>query len=232
MSHIELINLTYRYPKAGNNAVDSFSGVIHAGKITALLGSNGSGKSTIAKLAAGLIQPGSGKVRLNQASLTIGWNSIGYLFQYPDDQFVTASVESELAFGIENLALPSNKIAILVNEALDQFHLRSLKDRSPEQLSDGQKQLVALTSVMLMRPKFLILDEALSFLDIAWQHRIWQILMDISDKIGILWLTTHTQEALRADVLWLINDGIMIGCGDPKKILSDVDLEKYGLEPL
>lgn len=232
MSLLELDNVSYQYPNAEANAVDSFSGTLETGKLTALLGCNGSGKSTIAKLAAGLTHPDSGTVLLNKNFLSAGWNGIGYLFQYPDDQFITASIESELAYGLENLALPPDQIVLEVKKALHQFHLLHLKDRSPEQLSDGQKQLVALVSVLLMHPKFLVLDEALSYLDLAWQQRIWQIISEINPKTGILWITTRTAEALRADEVWLINTGRMVNSGSPSKVLSNSNLEYYGLEPL
>jgi len=97
MSNLELHDISYQYPHAKAYAVEKFSGSIKRGKITALLGCNGSGKSTIGQLSSGLISPSTGSVKLDNKPLTAGWNGIGVLFQYPDDQFVTSTVESELA---------------------------------------------------------------------------------------------------------------------------------------
>jgi len=232
MSLLELHDIAYRYPHTETPAVEEFSGVIESGKITALLGCNGSGKSTIGKIASGLISPLAGSVKLDGNSLKAGWNGIGALFQFPDDQFVTSTVESELAFGLENLAIESNVINNKVDYALSRFNLELLRYRSPEQLSDGQKQLVALASVLLMRPKFLILDEAVSFLDWGWQKRIWQSIVEVTTDTGILWITTRTSEAARADEVWLIDSGKLIGSGNPESILAKIDLEQIGLAPL
>ena len=232
MPVLELNDISYCYPQADTNAVENFSATLKTGSITTLLGANGSGKSTIGKIAAGLIQPSRGSVNISEPVLTSSWNSIGVLFQSPDDQFVSSTVGAELAYGLENLALETAVINQAVEECLDRYKLKPLRDRSPEQLSDGQKQLVALMSVMLMRPRFLILDEAVSYLDWGWQEIIRRTIEEVVADTGVLWITTRTSEALRADEVWLIDDGKLIASGEPSSTLSALKLEQYGLAPL
>jgi energy-coupling factor transport system ATP-binding protein len=210
---------------------------VSAGQIAALIGDNGSGKSTLARLAAGLIQPQSGEVRVvagggpdpspepdyGTGKEDLGarrsgkcepagagrdeTDFVGLMLQNPDEQFITSSVERELAWGLENMGVPPLEMEERVRRVLERFDLGALAGHPPEALSDGQKQVVALASLAAMRPRFLLLDEAVAFLDPFWRGVVARCARELSQDAGVLWITSRLNEAPEVDARWLMADG-------------------------
>ena len=226
---LQLTNISLQYPGATSPALNNISCQIKSGQRIALLGENGCGKSTLAKVMCGLIEPDSGDVILNGKPLGEAWNGIGLLFQNPDEQLMASSVENELAWGLENLAMPPEVMIERIEAALVTFDLTDIRDTPPEHLSDGQKQLVALASVVVMKPDFLILDEVTAFLDPNWKDQILEKILSFSSKMGILWISTRSDENTNADEIWLMKDGLVIDKGNPESILTTEKLENTGL---
>ncbi len=207
MPILELTDVTFSYPDSDTTAIDNVSCKLEMGQFIVLHGSNGCGKSTLAKVMAGLLQPQMGNVSINGYVQINGWNGVGMLFQNPDEQLLAMDVESELAWGLENLALPRKEMIERVNETLTYFDLTDKRHLPPESLSDGQKQLVALASVVVMRPSFLILDEATAFLDPFWKQEVRQYARKLVKQSGVLWITTREQETKNADEVWRMEKG-------------------------
>ncbi len=195
----------------------------------ALLGPNGSGKSTLAKICCGLIEPDEGKVTLNGSPLKNGWNGIGYLFQNPDDQLIKSSVEDELAWGLENLNLDRVDISKRVEEALKKFDLKPKRSTPPDQLSDGEKQLAALASVLIMQPEILILDEVTAFLDSKWSEKILSITKESMNSGSILLLSCNVKDASTSDEIWIIQNGDILKNDSVDFPGGTVDYKKHGL---
>lgn len=229
---LQLTNISLQYPGSKHLALHNISCQIKRGQRIALLGSNGSGKSTLAKIMCGLIVPDIGDVLLDGKPLTDGWNGIGLLFQNPDEQLMASSVENELAWGLENLNLPTDEIIARVENGLDTFELTGIRNKPPEQLSDGQKQLVALASIVVMKPDFLILDEATAFLDPNWRVQILGKILDFASDMGVLWISTRHDDNIKADEIWLMQNGQIVDKGSPNSILIPEKLENTGLAPL
>lgn len=180
----------------------------------------------------GLIRPDRGEVLLDGKPLTDKWNGIGLLFQNPDEQLMTSSVENELAWGMENLATPPGIMSKRIETALITFDLTDIRETPPEHLSDGQKQLLALASIVVMKPDFLILDEVTAFLDPSWKKQILEKILNFSSEMGVLWLSTRSDDNMNADEIWLMKDGIIVDKGSPGSILTPEKLGNTGLLPL
>jgi energy-coupling factor transporter ATP-binding protein EcfA2 len=225
-------SVSYIYPGASRPAISEISCAIETGEIIAVLGANGSGKSTLGKIAAGLLTPTSGEITVSGIKNHPDWSGVGLLLQNPDEQLLTHSVESELAWGLENLALPRDEMRRRVNEMLETFELTALRSTPPETLSDGWKQVLALASLVAMRPAFLVLDEVTAFLDPYWRVRIRELCRQFLPSTGIIWISTETRNGLAADRVIVLEAGKLVKSGHPDSVLHDVDLEKCGLEPL
>jgi len=229
---LELHDVTYRYPHSDKPALDLVSCRIETGQTIALLGANGSGKSTLARIACGLLKPDTGRVTLNGEELKKDWNGIGLLFQNPDEQLLTASVDRELAWGLENLALPPNEIERRVEDDLKLFNLEEIRHRPPEQLSDGEKQLTALAATVVMNPQFLILDEATAFLDPDWKAHLVHYVHTVAKDTGVLWISTRADEIMDFDEIWIMKAGKIIEQGSTEKVLNSDKLEEAGIASL
>ncbi len=221
MACLELANVSYRYPDTNHKVLDSISCTLESGSLIALAGNNGSGKSTLARLMSGLLTPTEGSVHIDGEPLKEGWNGVGYIFQNPEEQLISQQVERELAWGLENLNLPASDIELRVEEGLFYFGLQDRRSQPPECLSDGEKQLVAIASMWVMKPGFMILDEATAFLDPLWKKRLWEVVRQWSNTTGILWITANMEEARTADVVWLLDRGRIVDSGIPGEILTD-----------
>lgn len=216
MASLELRSVSLTYPGADHPALDGVTCGIGSGQFIALVGHNGCGKSTLARIATGLLKPDSGTVEIDGEPLKPGWNGVGLLFQNPDEQLLAGDVERELAWGLENLALPLGEIEARVRGGLEAFGLTCIAHQPPETLSDGQKQLVALAALAVMQPRFLILDEATAFLDPYWTKLIRQRSRELVPGAGVLWLTARASEAAPADIVWVMNRGRMVVAGGPE----------------
>ena len=242
MSEILSFNqVTYSYtPEEPHtrNAVEDVSFVINKGEWITIVGHNGSGKSTMAKLMSGLLMPQQGEVRIKREILTEEniWNirsQIGIVFQNPDNQFVGATVQDDVAFSLENNGVPHEEMVKRVLNALTQVKMEDFINHEPHHLSGGQKQRVAIAGALAMHPQILILDEATSMLDPQGREEVLTIVEALRKEIGltVLAITHDLEEALLADRIIFMNAGKKYAEGTPEEIfaLGD-DLVQFGLD--
>ncbi|WP_238652026.1 ATP-binding cassette domain-containing protein [Paenibacillus piscarius] len=223
--------------RQGEPVLRQLSFGIQPGEFVAVIGANGSGKSTAAKLMNGLLQPRAGEVRLgslntlNRDDLVRIRERIGLVFQNPDDQFITASVLDEVVFGLENLRVPRAEMSRRADAALRSVLMESYADSAPHQLSGGQKQRVAVAAVIAMQPEFLILDEATSMLDPQGRQELLQLLHGLHGQgLTIIHITHHMDEVLAADRVLLLSRGEMAYDGPPASLFSSDTIAGQPLE--
>jgi energy-coupling factor transport system ATP-binding protein len=191
--------------------------IIGDGEITAITGENGSGKSTLALLMAGILQPSAGSIVVdgepmedNQAAAVLQ-RRIGMVFENPDNQFITTSVERELAFGLENLGVEPECIRERVAETIERFSLEDISKRAPHTLSGGEKQRVAIAATLIARPRFLILDEPTVFLDPLSRDTVRESIYDLKDEVTIIFISQFPSEILLADRIYELKQGCLQG---------------------
>ena len=225
---IELENLTFRYQKNDERpALEDVSLKVYPGEWIAIIGHNGSGKSTLAKTINGFLAPESGKVQVGEYQLTEEhlWSirrMVGMVFQNPDNQFVGATVEDDVAFGLENQGIPREEMVIRVQEALKQVRMNEFATREPARLSGGQKQRVAIAGVVALRPDIIILDEATSMLDPEGRAEVIATIKKIKEEnnLTVLSITHDIDEAANANRILVMRQGKLIDEGTPGKIFS------------
>ena len=225
---IELENLTFRYQKNDERpALEDVSLKVYPGEWIAIIGHNGSGKSTLAKTINGLLAPESGKVQVGEYQLSEEhlWSirrMVGMVFQNPDNQFVGATVEDDVAFGLENQGIPREEMVIRVQEALKQVRMNEFATREPARLSGGQKQRVAIAGVVALRPDIIILDEATSMLDPEGRAEVIATIKKIKEEnnLTVLSITHDIDEAANANRILVMRQGKLIDEGTPGKIFS------------
>ena len=234
-------NVTFSYtpeqPEA-RKAVQDVSFSINKGEWIAIVGHNGSGKSTMAKLMSGLLFPEQGEVRIKKDVLTEEnlWeirSQIGMVFQNPDNQFVGATVQDDVAFSLENNGVPYDEMVKRVRESLHQVKMDGFMNHEPHHLSGGQKQRVAIAGALAMHPQILILDEATSMLDPQGRDEVLKIVQALREQIGltVLSITHDLEEALLADRVIFMNDGKKYAEGTPSEIFALGDqLVEFGLD--
>ena len=241
-SIIEVSNLTYHYPLGDGSdikAIDALSLHIAPGEYLAIIGPNRSGKSTLVRHFNALLLPSQGEVWV-EGFLTSQeehlWEirrCVGMVFQNPDNQIVATTVEEDVAFGLENLALPPEIIRQRVAEALKMVGLSDFACHAPQFLSGGQKQRLAIAGVVAMRPQCLVLDEPTAMLDPAGRREVLEILKKLSSSEGItvVHITHFMEEVLDAQRVIVMDKGKIIRQGTPMEIFSgEIDLESLGLE--
>ncbi len=236
---IEARDLSFRYPEdAGSHALGSLSFCLNQGEKVALMGANGSGKTTLVRCLSGLLIPTSGDVCVDglsvqdESQLSEIRRRVGMVFQNPDNQIVAATVERDIAFGLENLGVPNATMRDLVSEALTLFRLESYRKVSPHLLSGGERQRLALASIWVMRPRYLILDEPTSLLDPRGREQVFQLMDTRFDgrKMGLLLVTQFPEEAAVCDRLVVIDRGRIILNGPPADLFRDQEaLHRAGL---
>lgn len=232
---IKTENLIYDYKLHEGNrrmrAVDGVSLDVNPGDFVAIIGHNGSGKSTFAKHLNAMLLPTSGSVFVdeidtkdNELTLTVR-QTAGLVFQNPDDQIVTTVVEEDVAFGPENLAVPTEEIVGRVDESLRSVGMKRFAKKSPLRLSGGQKQRVAIAGVLAMQPKCLVLDEPTSMLDPVGREEVIKTLHALNREKGmtIIMVTHNMEEVIDADKIFVMNEGKIIMQGTPKEVFSKVD---------
>ena len=238
-------NLCFSYEEGAgaHPAVKNFSVKIEKGEYVAVLGHNGSGKSTFAKLLNMILTPTSGRLFVAGEELTgEGFDEealfrlrrkVGMVFQNPDNQIVASVVEEDVAFGPENLGVPYDEMHARVKDALAAVNMTEYAKHSPSRLSGGQKQRVAIAGVIAMLPECIILDESTAMLDPRGRREVLDVVERLNKEKGItiLHITHYMDEAARADRILVIDDGELLLDGTPKEIFSKVALlESVGLE--
>jgi energy-coupling factor transport system ATP-binding protein len=239
---IEIKNLKHTYTDSqGNeiNALDDINLTIEKGEFVAIIGANGSGKSTLAKHLNGLLQPTSGSCFVNGYDLSKDeniWNireSVGMVFQNPDNQIVAAIVEEDIAFGPENIGVPQAEIRKRVDDALAIVNMTEYAKHAPHLLSGGQKQRIAIAGVMALLPKCIVMDEPTAMLDPKGRAEIVKTVQALNkDKgITIVYITHKMEEAMLADRVIVMNLGKIVMQGKPCEVFGHVnELQSYGLE--
>ena len=205
---------------------------IKKGEFVALLGHNGSGKSTIAKHMNAILLPSGGKVFVagmdtcDENLLTAIRRTVGMVFQNPDNQLVATIVEEDVAFGPENLGVPSEEIRKTVDEALKAVGMYEYRRHAPHKLSGGQKQRVAIAGIIAMRPKCIVFDEPTAMLDPRGRQEVMNAIDSLVRKLGItvVLITHYMDEAAKADRVIIINDGKLLMEGKPNEVFSHIDL--------
>lgn len=224
---ISLKDIVFRYQEDEEPALKGVSLNIKQGDWCAIIGPNGSGKSTLAKTINGLILPQSGTVEVCHLAMTEEnlWDirkNVGMVFQNPDNQFVGATVEDDVAFGLENQGIPREEMLTRVNEALHLVRMDEFKTREPARLSGGQKQRVAIAGVVALRPKIIILDEATSMLDPEGRKEVIETIRKVKEKenLTVISITHDIDEAALANKIFVMGQGKMTLSGTPEEIFS------------
>lgn len=222
-----------------NRAIDNLSLDIREGDFVAILGHNGSGKSTFAKQINGILLPTEGTVWVSDMKTSDDshiWDirkTAGMVFQNPDNQIIGNIVEEDVGFGPENLGVPTEDIWKRVDESLEAVGMTAYRLKSPNKLSGGQKQRVAIAGVMAMRPKCIILDEPTAMLDPNGRKEVIRTVRELNRQEGItvLLITHYMEEVIDADRVIVMDDGHLVMDGTPKEIFSRVDeLKSYRLD--
>lgn len=205
---------------------------LRRGEWVSILGTNGSGKSTLLKCIIGLLQPTTGTIKFeNRPDTDPPSNPVGMVFQNPDDQIVSPVVESEIAFGLENLGVAHDEMVARVDAILDQFNLTQHRRRDPHLLSGGERQRLAIASLVIMRPNFLLFDEPTSMLDPAVRDQLFDWIRDLRDEgVTPVVVCQNPDEALDSDRLLVCSQGRIVADAPPAELLSDPKtIERYGL---
>ena len=212
---LKLDNVDFSYPNCCSSALCQVNLTIQDGSFTAILGANGSGKSTLAKLLNAILTPSSGTVLVdglstsNKPDIYQIRSKVGVVFQNPDTQIISDTVEDELAFGLENMGLSVDEMQRRIDLCLQFTGLSSLKNVNPQRLSGGQKQMVCIASVIAMQPKYLVLDEATSMLDPSGRKMVLDFVKKLHHELGltIIMITHNLEECIEADKVVILDKG-------------------------
>ena len=237
-SIIDVKNLSFRY-KESQEYYDVKDNTFHVkrGEWLSIVGHNGSGKSTTVRLIDGLLEAESGEIVIDGQRLTEEnvWNirrQIGMVFQNPDNQFVGATVEDDVAFGLENQGLSRQEMKKRVEEALALVGMLEFKKREPARLSGGQKQRVAIAGVVALRPAILILDEATSMLDPEGRRELIETVQGIRKDydMTVISITHDLEEVAMSDRVLVMKKGSIESTSSPRELFSRNDLDQIGLD--
>ena len=237
-SVIDVKNLSFRYKESQEYYdVKDITFHVKRGEWLSIVGHNGSGKSTTVRLIDGLLEAESGEIVIDGQRLTEEnvWNirrQIGMVFQNPDNQFVGATVEDDVAFGLENQGLSRQEMKKRVEEALDLVGMLDFKKREPERLSGGQKQRVAIAGVVALRPAILILDEATSMLDPEGRRELIETVKGIRKDydMTVISITHDLEEVAMSDRVLVMKKGEIESTSSPRELFSRNDLDQIGLD--
>lgn len=235
---IEVRNLKYKYDSESENyTLNDVSFQVKKGEWLSIVGHNGSGKSTTVRLIDGLLEAESGDIIISGDKLTAEnvWEKrrqIGMVFQNPDNQFVGATVEDDVAFGLENQGLAYDLMVERVQQALELVGMQDFREREPARLSGGQKQRVAVAGVVALRPDIIILDEATSMLDPEGRLDLIQTVKKIKDsnQLTVISITHDLDEIALSDRVLVMKEGQVESTATPRELFSREDLEELGLD--
>ena len=244
MEIINIKNLIHEYRTADEEtetvrAIDGVSLDVEQGQFIVILGHNGSGKSSLAKHINALLMPTDGTIWVDDMDTRDGkllWDirqTAGMVFQNPDNQIVATMVEEDVAFGPENMSVPTGEIWKRVEKALGAVGMTKFRHKSPLKLSGGQKQRVAIAGIIAMEPKCIILDEPTAMLDPVGRREVIKTLHQLNKEKGItiVLITHYMNEAIKADKIFVMDKGKLAMQGTPKEIFSRGDeIKGYGLE--
>ena len=237
-SIIEVKDLSFRYKEDQEYYdVNNVSFHVKRGEWLSIVGHNGSGKSTTIRLIDGLLEAESGEIWIDGQLLSSEnvWDlrrQIGMVFQNPDNQFVGATVEDDVAFGLENQGLPREEMKKRVAESLELVGMLDFKKREPARLSGGQKQRVAIAGVVALRPAILILDEATSMLDPEGRRELIQTVQEIrkDHQMTVVSITHDLEEVAMSDRVLVMKKGQVESTSSPRELFSRDDLDQIGLD--
>ena len=240
-SAVEFKDVSFTYPDTKKAILDQISFKIKRGSWTSLIGHNGSGKSTISKLINGLLLPDSANnsritvlgMTFNQKTVWDVREKVGIVFQNPDNQFVGATVGDDVAFGLENRAVPREQMVKIVRKVLADVGMLDYIDAEPANLSGGQKQRVAIAGILAVEPKIIILDESTSMLDPKGREQVLKIIKHLKKEknLTVISITHDIDEANMADDVIVLNDGKILAQGTPTEIFSKTEmLQEIGLD--
>ena len=237
-SIVSLKGVSFQYDIQERYALKNVSFDIYEGEWLAIVGHNGSGKSTMAKLLNGLQFPQEGEIIIDNLKLTEEtiWDirkSIGMVFQNPDNQFVGTTVEDDVAFGLENNGVPREEMVQRVEDSLKKVKMDQFLYQEPHHLSGGQKQRVAIAGVLALRPSIIILDEATSMLDPRGREEVLETvrLLKMEKSLTVISITHDLEEAAKADRIVVMNQGEVFREGTPEEIFAmDEQLIQLGLD--
>ncbi|MEI2405536.1 energy-coupling factor ABC transporter ATP-binding protein [Niallia taxi] len=240
MNHKVLVSvdsLSFMYEDQQTKALDNVSFQIKEGEWVAIVGHNGSGKSTLAKLLNGLYFTKEGSIRIGDIIISeeTVWDArkrVGMVFQNPDNQFVGTTVKDDVAFGLENNAIPREEMHKRVEASLEKVNMLSFLDQEPHHLSGGQKQRVAIAGVIALKPSIIVLDEATSMLDPQGRQEVLDLIKELKqENMTVISITHDLDEAARADRIIIMNKGQVYQEGKPSEIFQlEKELIEIGLD--
>ena len=229
-AQILLQDISFTYDEAASPALSHISASVRQGEFVAVLGHNGSGKSTLAKLINALYIPGEGNVIVcgyDTKNEKLVWEirrRAGMIFQNPDNQIVATVVKEDVAFGLENLGVPTDEMIPRIEQALSAVRMNKYADSAPHTLSGGQKQRVAIAGILAMEPSVIIADEATAMLDPSGRKEVLETvqMLNRSKGITVLWITHFMEEAALADRVLVVTDGKIQLEGTPAQVFDHV----------
>ena len=245
MISLRNLSLHYNHTHGVHRVLQGISLDIRDGEYVALMGANGSGKTSLARCLNGILKPSAGEVWVDGMSTASSEHlqeirrRVGMVFQQPENQIVAPIVEREIAFGLENLGLLRDEMRRRVEEMLQRFELARYRHQAPNQLSGGEKQRLALAAIMAMRPRCVIFDEPTSLLDYPHRLRLFQTIADLrrenqqryGSSMTVLLITQFPEEALYAERLLILHQGELVMDGSPLEILQQTEaLDRIGLQ--
>ena len=224
-------DVRFRYTPENPYAVDGASMTIRKGEFVAVLGANGCGKSTLAKHFNAILLPESGTVTVegmdtrDESQRYDIRQTVGMVFQNPDNQIVATVVEEDVAFALENLGVPPAEIRARIDEAMQMSGIYKHREKAPHKLSGGQKQRVAIAGVIAMRPDCLVLDEATAMLDPRGREKVMETIHHLNKDFGItvVSITHYMEEAAQADRVLVMSEGHVVMEGTPKEVFSQTE---------
>ena len=225
---IKIKDLKFKYAGSDTTALNGISLDIPEGKYIAVLGHNGSGKSTLSKILVGLYKPTQGSISIDgieykKENLKQIISKIGIVFQNPDNQFVGASVEDDIAFGLENKQLTREEMQKIVKKYAKKVGMTKHLNKEPQHLSGGQKQRVAIASTLALDPSIIIFDEVTSMLDPKGKREVLEIIKEVQESKSktLISITHDMDEAIMADMVIVLSQGKLVAQGKPADILKN-----------